>query len=69
MADNIDNIDKIIEENLSNPLSVSIDGQTVQQQNLKDLIEADKYLASKKASKSNKIGIRFFRTILGGSND
>lgn len=69
MADNIENIDKIIEENLSNPVSVSIDGQSVTQQNLKDLIEADKYLESKKVSRSNRLGVKIFKCVLGGAND
>lgn len=64
-----DSVEKLIQDAVNNPASVSIDGQTVSQHNLKDLIEADKYLESKKASRSNRLGIRIFKMQRGGYND
>lgn len=68
MPENID-IEKTITEAVNNPASVAIDGQTISQHNLKDLIEADKYLESKKTSRSTRIGIKIFKMIRGGFND
>lgn len=61
--------DEILKETLENPASVSVDGQSVSQHNLKDVIEADRYLASKAASRSGKPGIRLFKFKRGGFND
>lgn len=50
-----------IAENASAPSSVTVDGQTVTQHNLKDQIAADKHLAAKKAAGSKTMGIRLGR--------
>ncbi len=44
------NLDAAIAETALGPRSVTVDGQTVQTHDLSDLIEADRYLASKKAA-------------------
>jgi hypothetical protein len=43
----------VIEESASGPAQASVDGQSVTQHNIKDLIEADKYLAQKAAATTN----------------
>lgn len=48
-----------IEEAAKQPASGSVDGQAFAQHNLKDQIEADKYLAAKKAAGKKKHGIVF----------
>lgn len=62
-------VEDAIKEALANPASVSVDGQSVSQHNLKDLIEVDQYLESKKQGKSNKLGIRVCKMIRGGYNE
>ena len=62
-------VEDAIKEALANPASVSVDGQSVSQHNLKDLIEVDKYLEAKKQGRSNKLGIRVSKMVRGGYND
>ena len=52
-----------IEQTAKGPSSVSVGAQTVQQQSIRDQIEADRYLASKQAATAPKagFGIRFQR--------
>ena len=52
----------VIEESAAGPAQASGDGQSVTQHNIKDLIEADKYLAQKAAATTNKrFGMRFVK--------
>lgn len=50
-----------IEKNVTAPKKVTIDGNSAEQQSLKDQIEADRYLASKKAVLSKSRGILLTR--------
>jgi len=63
--------DKDMEEQIrksaSGPKSAEIDGQKVEQHDLPDLIEADKYLASKKAVKSRTSGLKFTKLCHSGA--
>ena len=45
------NMDQVLKQAVNNPLSANVDGQSISQHNLKDLIEFDKYVESKKASR------------------
>ena len=63
------NMDQVLKQAVNNPLSANVDGQSISQHNLKDLIEFDRYMESKKASKGKKIGIRLFRVERGGYNE
>ncbi|MFW5679534.1 MAG: hypothetical protein ACOCYE_02020 [Pseudomonadota bacterium] len=56
-----ENLDDQIRENASGPSEYAVDDQTVRQHSLRDQIEADRYLASKAAAKSKKLGIRRHR--------
>jgi hypothetical protein len=58
-------INSTIEQTAANPASVSVDGMTVQSQDISKLIEAGTYLAAKKAASKNHCGLTF-RTLTPG---
>jgi len=62
-----DEIDKTIEENAKGPKRASGDSGSVEQHSLGDQIAADKYLASKKAAQSKRLGIRMSKLVPSGS--
>lgn len=64
----IDLTDKIAEA-IDGPASVSVDGQSVTQHNLAEIIAADRYLASKEITRKGKLGIRIFKCVRGGYNE
>lgn len=68
MPENID-LENVIREVASSPASGSVDGQSFSNHNLKDLMELDRYLASKKALNNGKSGIRFTKLSGGSTND
>ena len=59
-------LDSTIKQNAEGPAEVSVDGQRVRQHGVKDQIEADRYLASKAASR-RKLGIRLTKVIPPGA--
>lgn len=59
-------LEDVIRENAAGPASASGDSGSMQQHNLKDQIEADKYLAAKAAVQTPSRGIRFSRVIPPG---
>ncbi|MDD4818272.1 MAG: hypothetical protein PHI85_09915 [Victivallaceae bacterium] len=60
-------IDDSIRQNAAGPKSAEVDGQKVEQHSLPDQIEADKYLASKKAVKSRTSGLKFSKLCHSGA--
>lgn len=56
-----------IEENAGGPLSVSVDGGSAQQHSLRDQIEADRYLAVKRAQAAGSFGIRLVKMFQPGT--
>jgi len=64
MADTIDNT---IKDNAEGPRKASGDSGSVEQHSLPDQIAADKYLESKKASRSKGLGIKLAKISPGGS--
>jgi len=60
-------IEESIRKNASGPKSAEIDGQRVEQHSLKDQIEADRYLASKKAVKSRNSGLKITKMSHSGA--
>lgn len=60
-------IENAIRENAAGPKSAEIDGQKVEQHSLKDQMEADKYLASKKAMKSRNSGLKITKMSHSGA--
>ena len=60
-------ISESILKNASGPKSAEVDGQRVEQHSLKDQIEADRYLASKKAVKSRNSGLKITKMSQSGA--
>ena len=60
-------IEDAIRQNAAGPKSAEVDGQKVEQHSLPDQIEADKYLASKKAMKSRNHGLKFSKMSHSGA--
>ena len=64
MADTLDNS---IKTNAAGPRKASGDSGSVEQHGLADQIAADKYLESKKASRSKGLGIKLAKISPGGT--
>ena len=64
MAEELDNT---IRDNAAGPKRASGDSGSVEQHSLKDQLEADRYLASKKAARSKGLGIRLSKLVPPGS--
>jgi len=60
-------IDISIQENAAGPRRASGDSGSVEQHGLPDQIAADKYLESKKASRSKGLGIKLAKVDPGGT--
>jgi len=65
MADN--DIDNTIKDNAAGPRKASGDSGAVEQHGLADQVAADKYLESKKASRSKGLGIKLVKVEPGGT--
>lgn len=61
-----DDLSDKIEEAANEPKSAASDGQSATNRDLRELIEADEYLAGKQAAKKRKLGIRFSKIIPPG---
>jgi hypothetical protein len=59
-------LEETIRTAAAEPASASADGQSATAQPLRDLIDADKYLATKAAARAQKPGIRFAKFIPPG---
>ena len=62
-----DQLESTIRENASGPKRASGDAGSVEQHGLADQIAADKYLASKQASRSKGLGIKMAKLSPGGT--
>jgi hypothetical protein len=62
-----DPLDDDIRQNAQGPKRASGDAGSVEQHDLKDQIEADRYLNSKDAVKKNGLGIKITRAIPHGT--
>ena len=60
-------LDKAIVKSASGPKSAQVDGQRVEQHSLSDLVQADRYLASKRAKHGRYGGLRFTRMSHSGA--
>ena len=60
-------LDKTIRENAKGPKRAAGDSGSMEQHSLKDQVEADRYLASKKALRSKSLGIRTSKLIPPGA--
>ena len=61
-----ENLDNTIRENAEGPAEASVDGQTVRQHSLRDQINVDRYLASKRAARTG-LGVRMTKVIPPGA--
>ena len=59
--------DDTLQKKADQPKSAEVDGQKVEQHSLKDQIELDRYLASKKAIRSGR-GFRITKMKSGGAS-
>jgi hypothetical protein len=62
-----DTLDNSIQQNAAGPKKASGDSGSVEQHALADQIAADKYLESKKASRSKGLGIKLAKVSPGGT--
>lgn len=62
-----DDLEQSILENAQQPAKASVDSVNVEQHSLADQIEADRYLASKQATRSKRLGLRFTKVIPPGA--
>jgi len=62
-----DELDNAIKENAAGPKKASGDSGAVEQHDLQDQIEVDKYLESKKASRAKGLGIKLTKISPGGT--
>jgi len=63
----VDTVDSAIKDNASGPRKASGDSGSVEQHALPDQIAADKYLESKKASRTKGLGIKLAKLSPGGT--
>jgi hypothetical protein len=63
-----DDLEDNIRNNAKAPAKASGDAGSVEQHNLKDQIEADKYLASKRATQTKNRGLRFNKIVPPGAD-
>jgi len=62
-----ESLDSRISENASGPRKAAGDSHSMEQHSLPDQIAADRYLESKKASRSKGLGIKHVKLAPGGS--
>lgn len=61
-------LDDTIKQNAKGPAKASGDAGAVEQHPLPDLIDADRYLASKEAAKQKQRGLRFNKLVPPGTD-
>jgi hypothetical protein len=62
-----DDLEQSIRENAQQPAKTSVDSVNVEQHSLADQIEADRYLKSREAMRSKRLGLRFTKIVPSGS--
>ena len=62
-----DDLDETIRDNAQGPARASGDSGSMEQHRLRDQIEADRYLSSKKAARSKGLGIRITKIVPPGT--
>ena len=60
-------LDDVIRENAQGPAKASGDSGSMEQHPLKDQIEADRYLESKKATRKKSLGLRISKIVPPGA--
>lgn len=67
MPDPAPHLEQAIRDNALQPAKASVDGQSVEQQPLKDQLEAVRFFASKEAARKPGLGIKFAKIVPPGS--
>jgi len=62
-----DDLEQSIRDNAEGPAKASGDSGSIEQHALSDQIAADRYLASKQATRSKGLGLRFTRVVPPGA--
>jgi hypothetical protein len=62
-----DDLEQSIRENAQQPAKTSVDSVNVEQHSLADQIEADRYLKSREAMRSRRLGLRLTKIVPPGS--
>ncbi len=62
-----DDLEQAIRDNADGPAKASGDAGSVEQHKLPDQIAADRYLASKQAARSKRLGLRITRIVPPGA--
>ena len=62
-----DNLDNSIKDNASGPKRATGDSGSVEQHALKDQIDADRYLESKKATRKKGLGVKLVKLTPSGT--
>jgi len=62
-----DDLEDTIKENAQGPSKASGDSGSIEQHGLKEQIEADRYLQSKKAAKKKSLGLRISKIVPPGA--
>ena len=63
-----DDLTQSIQDNAQQPAKAAGDAGSVEQHPLPDQIAADRYLASKQAVRSKRLGLRFTKIVPPGAN-
>ena len=63
-----DDLEQSIQENAQQPAKATGDSGSVEQHPLPDQIAADRYLASKRAVRSKRLGLRFTKIVPPGAD-
>ncbi len=67
MAESTDNLDTQIRNNAAGPRKATGDSGSIEQHALVEQIAADKYLASRRASRSKGLGLKLVKVSPGGT--
>jgi len=67
LAETSDNLDNTIRDNAAGPRKASGDAGSVEQHDLKEQIEADRYLNAKAAAKKKGLGIKMAKAVPPGT--
>ena len=62
-----DNLDQTIHNNADGPAKAAGDSGSMEQHKLSEQIAADRYLASKRAAKSRRLGLRITKIVPPGA--
>ena len=63
-----DNLNEAIRDNASGPAKATGDSGSVEQHKLRDQVEADRYLESKKATRRKGVGVKFAKLVPPGAD-